>query len=334
MQVSDLGFPHLEEGLTGYRFLVTGGAGFIGSHLVQFLLENEASLVRVVDNLSTGNIKNLAHLRRYKQLQFEPSDITNLSHCHSACQGIDIVLHQAALGSVPRSILYPDATHAANVTGFINMLIAAKEAKVKRVVYASSSSVYGNDTHWPKTEEFTGTPLSPYAATKAMNEMYADIFARTYGMELVGLRYFNVFGPRQDPHGAYAAVIPLFMKAFLSGVSPQINGDGSNSRDFTYIQNVVQANMRAAFTRNLEAINTAYNVAAGVQTSLTELAQYIQELLKTDIELNYGPNRAGDIPHSLADISKAQNLLGYEPKIGIKEGLGIALNWYKQQLVQ
>jgi UDP-N-acetylglucosamine 4-epimerase len=213
----------------------------------------------------------------------------------------------------------------------LNILIAAKDAQVKRMVYASSSSVYGNDTHWPKTEEFTGDPLSPYAATKAMNEMYANIFSRTYGLELIGLRYFNVFGPRQDPFGAYAAVIPLFMKAFLQSNSPLINGDGSNSRDFTYINNVVQANMRAAFTKNTEALNTAYNVAAGKQTSLNELVAIIKNLTKSEVNPTYGPDRAGDIPHSLADISKAQTLLGYNPTVTIDEGLALSILWYSQQ---
>jgi UDP-N-acetylglucosamine 4-epimerase len=265
-------------------------------------------------------------------------DIRNIKVCIEAVQGVDFVLHQAALGSVPRSIKDPITTNEVNVSGFLNMLIAARDAKVKRFVYAASSSTYGDSVDLPKIEEVIGKPLSPYAITKYVNEIYAEIFSKTYGLETIGLRYFNVFGRRQDPNGAYAAVIPLFVKQFMNYESPIINGDGNFSRDFTYIDNVIQMNELAMTTQNSEAINTVYNTAFGDRTTLTQLVGYLKEYLAAfdskiqDVKIVYGPNRAGDIPHSLASIDKAKKLLGYNPKYNIKLGLKEAVKWYWENL--
>jgi len=302
--------------------LVTGGSGFIGSNIVEFLLKNGVKSVRVLDNLSTGKIKNLQpFLDKYDNLEFMYGDIANLESCRKAMEGIDVITHQAALGSVPRSVGDPLSSHISNVNGFLNILIAAKEVGIKRIVYASSSSVYGDHPVLPKVEENTGNVLSPYAATKAIDEIYAGVFTRCYGMECIGLRYFNIFGPRQDPNGAYAAVIPKFINLMKSGKRPTINGDGTYSRDFTYVDNAVQANVLALCTENCACFGEAFNIGAGGQFSLLEMVSVIKKELNSDIEPKFGPNRPGDIPHSNADISKAKNMLGYNPKVLFDEGM-------------
>ncbi|MDE3743509.1 SDR family oxidoreductase [Maribacter polysaccharolyticus] len=317
--------------------LVTGGSGFIGSNLCKALLKN-GNKVRCLDNLSTGKIENLKSPLENPNFEFLKGDIRNLATCKKACEGIDYVLHEAALGSVPRSINDPITTNEVNVSGFLNMLVAARDTKVKRFIYAASSSTYGDSTALPKMEEIIGKPLSPYAITKYVNELYADIFNKTYDLETIGLRYFNVFGQHQDPDGAYAAVIPKFVKLFMAYESPIINGDGSYSRDFTYIDNVVQANIRAINTKNKNAVNTIYNVAFGERTTLEELTFLLRDFLGNfdpkikDIEVLYGPKRTGDIPHSLASIEKAKNLLDYDPQYDIKLGLKAAVDWYWKNL--
>lgn len=319
--------------ITNHNVLVTGGAGFIGSNLVENLLARNNSVV-CLDNFATGKRENIQPFMSNPNFTLIEGDIRDLATCHKACQGADVVLHQAALGSVPRSINDPITSNEVNVSGFMNMLVAVRDAKVKRMVYAASSSTYGDSKSLPKVEDVIGKPLSPYAVTKFVNELYADVFGRTYGMELIGLRYFNVFGKRQDPDGAYAAVIPKFVKSFIAHQSPVINGDGSFSRDFTYIDNVVQANFLAATTPNRQAVNTVYNVAYGENTSLNELIVLLKELLlKYDpeigaLEIVYGPERLGDVPHSLASIAKASELLGYNPTHSIKQGLAEAIDWY------
>ncbi|WP_157630080.1 SDR family oxidoreductase [Thermonema rossianum] len=311
------------------RFLVTGGAGFIGSHLVEYLCEHKAALVRIMDNLSTGKIENIAPFLALPNVEWVEGDIRDLDTCMQACKGIDIVLHQAALGSVPRSIAQPLQSHATNVDGFLNILYAAKEKGIRRVVFASSSSVYGDSPHLPKQEEIIGKPLSPYALTKLINEQYAEVFARTYGIEYVGLRYFNVFGPRQNPEGPYAAVIPLFMKAALTDSAPTIHGDGQQSRDFTFVSNAVKANLLAALTRKAEAINRVYNVACGKQYTVLDIWQHIARLTGTAVQPVHTAPRPGDVRHSLADIGAAQQLLGYEPEHYLEEGLAHSLAWYR-----
>lgn len=311
------------------RFLITGGCGFIGSNIVEYLLENNASFVRVIDNLSTGNKRNIEHLLdKYANLEFMYGDITNIEVCRKAVSGIDVICHQAALGSVPRSILDPLSSHLSNVNGFLNILISAKEAGIKRVVYASSSSVYGDHPVLPKVEENTGNLLSPYAATKKIDEIYGAVFTRCYGMECIGLRYFNVFGRRQDPNGAYAAVIPKFINLMKNGKSPTINGDGDYSRDFTYIDNVIQVNILAMTTTNTESFGEAFNIGVEGQTTIYELFKIIKDELKLDIEPIFGPNRSGDIPHSNADISKARKILDYNPQILFKEGIIKTIYYY------
>jgi UDP-N-acetylglucosamine 4-epimerase len=321
------------------RWLVTGAAGFIGSHLVEVLLSLEQEVVGM-DNFATGHHRNLDDVCRrvtagqWEKFQFIDGDITKLQDCQSACEGIQRVLHQAALGSVPRSLADPLRSHAANVDGFINMLVAARDAGIKRFVYASSSSVYGDHPALPKVEPQIGEPLSPYAATKRIDEVYAAVFARSYGMEPVGLRYFNVFGPRQDPEGAYAAVIPKWFAATLHSEPVVINGDGETSRDFCYIANVVQANLLAAMTTNPAAVNTVYNVALGERTTLNQLIKKIHKCAlskNSALKLRppvYQPERPGDVRHSLANISHAQNELGYNPTHTIDAGLDIASAWY------
>lgn len=312
------------------RFLITGGCGFIGSNIVEYLLENKASFVRVIDNLSTGNKRNIEHLLdKYANLEFMYGDITNIDVCRKAVSGIDVICHQAALGSVPRSIIDPLSSHLSNVNGFLNILISAKEAGIKRVVYASSSSVYGDHPVLPKVEENTGNLLSPYAATKKIDEIYGSVFTRCYGMECIGLRYFNVFGRRQDPNGAYAAVIPKFINLMKNGKSPTINGDGDYSRDFTYIDNVIQANILAMTTTNTESFGEAFNIGVEGQTTIYELFKIIKEELELDMEPVFGPNRSGDIPHSNADISKARKILDYNPQILFKEGIIKTIKYYK-----
>jgi UDP-N-acetylglucosamine 4-epimerase len=314
------------------RILITGGAGFIGSNLVQELLRSErVEKVRVLDNLATGFLRNIEEFEENPKFEFLQGDIRNYEVCAEACAGMDAVSHQAALGSVPRSIHDPLTTNEVNITGTLHIFTAAKEKGVKRVVYAASSSTYGDHPGLPKVEEKIGQPLSPYAVTKYVNELYARVYASVYGVELTGLRYFNVFGPRQNPEGAYAAVIPLFMKAVLDNEAPVINGDGEHSRDFTFVANAVQANIRALFTQNMEALNEVYNVACGVQTSLNELFEMIKEIAGSDLAPKYGPERRGDVRHSLADISKAGRLLDYRPAVSVREGLKITFEWYRRQ---
>lgn len=319
------------------KVLVTGGAGFIGSNLIDALLKQSNKVV-CLDNFSTGKKENISQYLSNPEFMLIEGDIRNLETCLMAAEGTDIILHQAALGSVPRSIKDPLTTNEVNISGFLNMLVAAKDCGVKRMVYAASSSTYGDSKEMPKVEERIGKPLSPYAVTKYVNELYASVFAQTYKMELVGLRYFNVFGPRQDPYGAYAAVIPLFIKNLISNTSPVINGDGSYSRDFTYIANVVQANQLAAMVDLPDAVNTVYNIACGNRTTLNELIATLKELLcKYDpsianVKITYGPERMGDIPHSLASIDKAGKLLGYKPTHQLKNGLEEAIGWYWESL--
>ncbi|MDU0370665.1 SDR family oxidoreductase [Hymenobacter endophyticus] len=322
--------PFHDQPLDNLSFLVTGGAGFIGSNLVEYLLKYGAKEVRVLDNFSNGFRKNVALFEGNPSLRVIEGDIRDRQTCIDACQGIDVVLHQAALGSVPRSINDPITSNDVNVGGFVNMLVGAKEAGVKRFVYAASSSTYGDHKALPKVEDRIGKPLSPYAVTKYANELYADVFGKTYGMEIIGLRYFNIFGPRQDPNGAYAAVIPLFIDAVLEGRPPRMNGDGGQTRDFTFVENCVQANIKAALVQNPEAVNQVYNVAVADRTSLNDLFNILKEEAGSDITPEYGPDRAGDIRDSLADISKANNLLGYQPQIRIQEGLQKTLSWFKE----
>lgn len=321
------------------KVLVTGGAGFIGSNLCEHLLSNGYSVV-CLDNFATGHIENLLPLIDKYPSTFKliVGDIRNMEDCRKACEGVDYVMHEAALGSVPRSIKDPITTNDVNIGGFLNMLVAARDAGVKRYIFAASSSTYGDSKSLPKVEDVIGRPLSPYAITKYVDELYADVFARTYGIEYIGLRYFNVFGRRQDPNGAYAAVIPLFVKKFMAHESPNINGDGEYSRDFTYIDNVIQMNMLALTTQNPEAVNQIYNTAFGERTTLNQLVGYLKEYLSefdaqiAMIEPTHGPNRAGDIPHSLACVDKAKNLLGYAPKYSMQAGLKEAVKWYWENL--
>ncbi|MBC6991643.1 SDR family oxidoreductase [Hymenobacter sp. BT491] len=321
--------PFHEQPLDNLTFLVTGGAGFIGSNLVEYLLKYGAGRVRVLDNYSNGFRKNVRLFEGNPALEVIEGDIRDPQVCRDACQGVNVVLHQAALGSVPRSINDPITSNDVNVGGFVNMLVAAKDANVKRFVYAASSSTYGDHKALPKVEDRIGKPLSPYAVTKYANELYADVFGKTYGMEIIGLRYFNIFGPRQDPNGAYAAVIPLFIDAVLQGKPPRMNGDGGQTRDFTFVENCVQANIKAGLTNNPDAVNQVYNIAVADRTSLNDLFNILKEEAGSDITPEYGPDRIGDIRDSLADISKAQNLLGYDPRIRIREGLQKTLAWFK-----
>lgn len=314
------------------RILVTGGAGFIGSNLVEKLLQDKrVSFVRVLDNLATGSLKNLETFTGNPRFDFINGDIRQFETCLKACDGIDAITHQAALGSVPRSIADPLTTNEVNITGTANVFTAAKEKNIRRVVYAASSSTYGDHPGLPKVEDKIGNPLSPYAVTKYVMELYARVYAGLYNMEFVGLRYFNIFGPRQNPQGPYAAVIPLFAKALIENKSPLINGDGSHSRDFTYVDNAVQANILSLFTDNAGAVNQVYNIACGHQTSLLELFNDLKKEAHSQLEPVHGPDRKGDVKHSLADISKAKQLLGYNPSISVAEGLKMTFNWYKQQ---
>jgi UDP-N-acetylglucosamine 4-epimerase len=321
--------------LSQLTFLVTGGAGFIGSNLVEYLLKYDVKKVVILDNFATGHMKNIENFLQDDRCELIEGDIRDVNTCHNAMSGVDYVLHQAALGSVPRSINDPITSNEVNVSGFLNMLVAAKESdSVKRVVYAASSSTYGDHPGLPKVEDEIGKPLSPYAVTKYVNELYTDVFYKTYGLETVGLRYFNVFGPKQDPNGAYAAVIPKFIGQFLDNEDLTINGDGGHSRDFTYIENVVQANIKAVLSDNKGAVNQVFNVAFGENTNLNELVGAIKTGLKglgVDLsasQIIYGPDRAGDVKHSLADISKAQRLVEYDPLFSFKRGIEITVNWY------
>ncbi len=314
------------------RILVTGGAGFIGSNLVAALLSDErVSRVRVMDNLATGSEQNLKTFRDHPRFEFHRTDIRNFSDCLAACEGIDRISHQAALGSVPRSIDDPLTTNEVNITGTLNIFTAAHKKNIRRVVYAASSSTYGDHPGLPKSEDNIGKPLSPYAVTKYVNELYANVYAGLFGMELIGLRYFNIFGPCQNPKGPYAAVIPLFAEALLQDRSPRINGDGSHGRDFTYVDNAVEANLLSLFTENKKALNQVYNIACGRQTTLLELFRYLKKEAGAAVNPEFGPERKGDVKYSLADISKAQQLLGYEVKVSVEEGLRRTLEWYKKR---
>ena len=323
--------------LTKKKILVTGGAGFIGSNLTEALLKLNNEVI-CLDNFATGKKENITAFTTNPNYTLIEGDIRNLSDCQLAVKDVDYVLHQAALGSVPRSIKDPITSNEVNVSGFLNMLIASRDSGVKRFIYAASSSTYGDSESLPKVEDKIGKPLSPYAITKYVNELYADVFSKTYGLETIGLRYFNVFGRKQDPNGAYAAVIPKFVSQFMAGESPVINGNGEFSRDFTYIDNVIQANLLSITTKNKKAINTVYNVAFGERNTLKDLVELLKKQLTEldskikDIQVIYGPNRVGDIPHSLASVDKAKNLLGYNPQFSLEKGLKEAVNWYWNNL--
>tara|TARA_B110000037_G_C17075846_1_gene487824 strand:- start:532 stop:1515 length:984 start_codon:yes stop_codon:yes gene_type:complete len=323
--------------LSNKRVLVTGGAGFIGSNLCEALLD-KGNKVICLDNFATGKRENLENLLNDTNFTLIEGDIRKLEDCLKATKNVDYVLHQAALGSVPRSIKDPITSNDVNVSGFLNMLVAARDNGVRRFVYAASSSTYGDSEALPKVEEIIGKPLSPYAITKYVNELYADIFSKTYGLETIGLRYFNVFGRNQDPNGAYAAVIPKFVSQLMNLESPVINGDGNYSRDFTYIDNVIQANLLSLVTTNKKAINTVYNVAYGDRNTLNDLMIYLKEYLSefdaeiSSVEVIYGPNRVGDIPHSHASVNKAKELLNYNPQFSLQKGLKEAVSWYWKNL--
>lgn len=314
------------------NILITGGAGFIGSNLTEKLLQDDrVSAVRVLDNLSTGSLDNFTGFSAHPKFQFVEGDIRNVETCLKACENMDTISHQAALGSVPRSIADPLTTNEVNITGTLNIFTAAKEKKIKRIVYAASSSTYGDHPGLPKVEDKIGNPLSPYAVTKYVNELYAKVYASLYNMEFIGLRYFNIFGPRQNPAGPYAAVIPLFAEAVIQGKAPVINGDGSHSRDFTYVDNAVQANILSLFTDNKEAVNQAYNIACGEQTTLLQLFNNLKKEAGSSLQPVHGPERNGDVRHSLADITKAKTMLGYNPQVSVAEGLIKTFAWYKNK---
>lgn len=323
--------------ISNTKILVTGGAGFIGSNLCEALISLGNQVV-CLDNFSTGKTANLEDLLQHPDFKLITGDIRNLDDCRTAVTGVDYVLHEAALGSVPRSINDPITSNEVNVSGFLNMLVASRDAGAKRFVYAASSSTYGDSQKLPKVEDVIGKPLSPYAITKYVNELYADVFSMTYGIECIGLRYFNVFGRKQSTDGAYAAVIPLFVKKFMRHESPVVNGDGEYSRDFTYIDNVIQMNLLALTSTNPEAVNQVYNTAYGDRTTLNQLVGYLKAFLSeydpgiTKIDILHGPNRIGDVPHSLASIDKAKNLLGYKPQYNLRDGLREAVKWYWNNL--
>ena len=328
--------PYHKADLSKYRILVTGGAGFIGSNLVEYLLKYGVGKVRVLDNLSNGYWENIQEFIKMPNFEFLEGDIRDLETCKAAVSGMDLVAHLAALGSVPRSVADPITSNDVNISGFLNILVACRdEAGCQRMVYAASSSTYGDSTELPKVEGREGKPLSPYAVTKAVNEMYADVFSRVYGMHTIGLRYFNVFGPKQNPNNPYAAVIPLFCKHFLEGTRPTIYGDGETSRDFTFVENAVQANILALFhglestTAHALKSHEIFNVACGDQTTLNQMVQILQQITGNSLEPIYGPERAGDVRHSKASISKIAEQLKYQPRQRFKEGVGLALGWYK-----
>ncbi|MAN28960.1 MULTISPECIES: SDR family oxidoreductase [Mesonia] len=330
--------PSVDTGkLKDKTILVTGGAGFIGSNLCEYLVDNHA-IVRCLDNFATGHRKNIQHLLEKENFTLIEGDIRDLATCQKACGGVNYILHEAALGSVPRSIEDPLTSNEVNVNGFLNMLVAARDQEVKRFVYAASSSTYGDSKTLPKEEAVIGKPLSPYAITKYVNELYADNFKRTYNLDTIGLRYFNVFGRKQDPNGAYAAVIPKFVMQFMKYESPVINGDGTYSRDFTYIDNVIQMNMLAITTGNQDALNEVYNTAVGDRTMIKAMAEQLRDFLSeydakiAEVEIKHGPNRQGDIPHSLASIAKAQQKMNYQPTHTFGEGLKEAVKWYWENL--
>lgn len=319
----------MDDRIKKFSFLITGGAGFIGSNLVGHLLKNKAKNVRVLDNFSNGYQENLKEFRDNPAFELIEGDIRNLNTCKQAMEGMDFVSHQAALGSVPRSINDPATTNAVNISGFLNMMIALKDSKtVKRMIYAASSSTYGDSKALPKVEDTIGKPLSPYAVTKYVNELYAEVFGKTYGTDVIGLRYFNVFGPKQSPNGSYAAVIPLFMQALKDNQSPKINGDGEQTRDFTYVDNAVQANIKGFFADE-KARNQVFNVACGERISVNFLWESLQQAAHSDLKATYGPPRQGDVRDSLADISKAQKILGYDPVVSVREGLKWTWEYFK-----
>lgn len=316
--------------ISNLSFLITGGAGFIGSNIVEYLVKFNAGKIIILDDLSTGFLHNIQPFISLPNVVFMQGDICDAGVCLDACKNIDFVLHQAALGSVPRSIKDPQATNHSNVDGFLNMLVAAKENNVKRFVFASSSSVYGDSKNLPKTENIIGKPLSPYAVSKYVNELYAQVFTTCYGMDIVGLRYFNVFGPNQSPAGAYAAAIPLFIHALITNHSPKIFGDGEQTRDFTFVENAVQANIKAVFANKSKASGNIFNIACGDKTSVNELFFLLKDIAKSSVMPAYLEERPGDIHDSLADITNAQNALEFAPGIKIKEGLELTFNWFKQ----
>lgn len=320
--------PYHNQDLKSDRFLVTGGAGFIGSHIVEYLLTFGAGKVRVLDNLSTGSINNIGQFLGHPSFEFIEGDIRDLSACQQAVKGIDYVSHQAALGSVPRSIDDPITSNDVNVSGFLNMLVASQKSGIKKMVYAASSSTYGDSPDLPKVEDKIGNPLSPYAITKFVNELYGGVFSTQYGFHTIGLRYFNVFGPRQNPQGPYAAVIPLFISAALKNEAPFINGDGESSRDFTFVENAVQANIKALLSAGIEH-HEVVNIAFGQRTTLNQLWTNITSMVGIDIQPKYRDFRQGDVKHSLASINKAKAIIGYEPKVSVKEGLKLSVDWYK-----
>lgn len=323
---------HTQE-LGDKTFLITGGAGFIGSNLVEYLLKYNAKKVIVLDNFSTGSHENIAPFKENPAFQLIEGDIRNLQDCQNALIGVNHVSHQAALGSVPRSINDPITTNDVNISGFLNMLVAARDAKVSSFVYAASSSTYGDHPGLPKVEDKIGNPLSPYAVTKFVNELYANVFSRTYNFHTIGMRYFNVFGPRQNPKGPYAAVIPLFIEAALQHRVPFINGDGETSRDFTFVENAVQANIKSMLTTGLEK-DEVVNIAFGERTTLNELWDRIAEQSGLQLKPEYRDERKGDVKHSLADITKAANLIDYRPNVSVLDGITIALAWYKANLIE
>jgi UDP-N-acetylglucosamine 4-epimerase len=321
--------PYHEKDLNSSHFLVTGGAGFIGSHIVEYLLKYGAGKVRVLDNFSTGSMKNIQEFLDNPAFELIEGDIRDLSTCQQAVRGIHYVSHQAALGSVPRSIDDPITSNEVNISGFLNMLVASQKSAVKKFVYAASSSTYGDSPDLPKVENKIGNPLSPYAITKYVNELYASVFSKQYGFHTIGLRYFNVFGPRQNPQGPYAAVIPLFIAAALKHETTYINGDGETSRDFTFVENAVQANIKGLLSNGVEE-HQVVNIAFGERTTLNQLWENITAMLGLDIKPKYRDFRAGDVKHSLASINKAKDLIGYEPKVSVKEGLKTSVDWYKR----
>ena len=314
-----------------YRILVTGGAGFIGSNLVETLLQDErVSFVRVLDNLSNGHRRNIEEFLDHPNFEFIEGDIRNYRTCIQVCKDIDRISHQAALGSVPGSIKAPLTTNAVNIGGTLNIFTAAKDSGIKRVVYACSSSTYGDSPALPKREDVIGNPISPYAVSKLVNELYASVYAKLYDINFIGLRYFNVFGPKQDPNGAYAAVIPLFVKAIMEERPPTINGDGLQSRDFTHVANAIQANIKGLFTERKDALNEVYNIAVGERITILDLFEELKQVSGSYLQPNFGPDRVGDVKHSLADISNAKNYLDYAPEVTVREGLRIAYEWYME----
>ncbi len=319
---------YYNNSLKDKQFLITGGAGFIGSHIVSYLMNHHAGKVRVLDNLLTGNYNNIKEWEDYPNFEFIEGDITNLNQCKEACKEVDYISHQAALGSVPRSVKNPEKTNEINVNGFLNMLIAAKESQVKSFIYASSSSVYGSENTLPKIEDKIGLPLSPYAVSKRTNELYAQVFATTYGIKTIGLRYFNVFGPNQDPNGPYAAVIPIFISKLKKNEQVYVDDDGEQTRDFTFVENAIQANLRAMLTTNENAFNQIYNIAYGENYSINYLFKTIKDLVGSTVEVKYKPRRKGDVRNSLADISKATAFLDYKPLFSFKDGIPITINAY------